>query len=203
MAQSVPSIDNPLRMSAEGFRARQEAGEAAIVAGRPRPEGLGAEQREDPWRPAGLSRTPDRSALAQGSPDPGLLNLTAGSDQRPCGAPAPRTGLHGSLCPARWFRCMAIGRFSGGTEGVPRTRREQPMISADVSRATTPTDARGARLARGLPASQPARRAGPCADRAIESDLGPDLPTQLTASLGGPVRHLILPSPGAVMRADR
>jgi rhodanese-related sulfurtransferase len=31
MAPSVPSIDNPLGMSAEGFRARQEAGEAAIV----------------------------------------------------------------------------------------------------------------------------------------------------------------------------
>jgi rhodanese-related sulfurtransferase len=31
MAPSVPSIDNPLGMSAEGFRARQEAGEVAIV----------------------------------------------------------------------------------------------------------------------------------------------------------------------------
>jgi rhodanese-related sulfurtransferase len=31
MARSVPSIDNPLGMSAEGFRARQEAGEVAIV----------------------------------------------------------------------------------------------------------------------------------------------------------------------------
>jgi rhodanese-related sulfurtransferase len=31
MAQPVPSIDNPLWMSAEGFQARQEAGEVAIV----------------------------------------------------------------------------------------------------------------------------------------------------------------------------
>jgi rhodanese-related sulfurtransferase len=31
MAHSVRSIDNSLGMSAEGFRARQEAGEAAIV----------------------------------------------------------------------------------------------------------------------------------------------------------------------------
>ena len=31
MAQSVPSSDEPLRMSVETFRARQEAGEVAIV----------------------------------------------------------------------------------------------------------------------------------------------------------------------------
>lgn len=31
MAQSVPSSDEPLQMSAETFRTRQEAGEVAIV----------------------------------------------------------------------------------------------------------------------------------------------------------------------------
>ena len=45
----------------------------------PQPEGLGPQRRANSRRPAGLSRDPDRSALAQGSPHPGLLNLTAGS----------------------------------------------------------------------------------------------------------------------------
>jgi rhodanese-related sulfurtransferase len=31
MVQSIPSTNNPLKMSAEDFRARQEAGEAAIA----------------------------------------------------------------------------------------------------------------------------------------------------------------------------
>ena len=31
MAQSIPPTDEPLRMSVETFRGRQEAGEAAVV----------------------------------------------------------------------------------------------------------------------------------------------------------------------------
>jgi hypothetical protein len=65
------------------------------------------------------------------------------------------------------------------------------------------TDPRGARLARGLRAAQPPRRADPCSDRAIDSNSGPDRPTRLTESPGGAIRRPILPSPGTVMRTDR
>jgi hypothetical protein len=70
------------------------------------------------------------------------------------------------------------------------------MNSADVPCAATPTDARGARLARGL-------RADLRSVRAIVSNSGPDRPARLTASPGGVVHHPILPSPGAVTRTDR
>lgn len=120
MAEPIPSTNSPVEMSPEDFRARQEAGQ---------PGRVGPQRREDPGGPAGLSRTPDRSVLAQGSPYPGLLNLTAGSDQRPCGAPAPRTGLHGGPCPARWFRCMASGRLSGQAEGHVVIRRDPRSVA--------------------------------------------------------------------------
>lgn len=122
MPASAQSNDKPLRMSVEAFRVRQEAGGPPIVLDIRGPKDW--DRSEGPRRPAGLSRDPDPSAPAQGSPHPGLLNLTAGSIQRPCGAPAPRAGFHGSLCPARRLRCLAIGRLPGRAERIlPAPRR--------------------------------------------------------------------------------
>ena len=127
-----------------GFPGAAGGGRTVRRAGRPRPERLEPQPCQGSWRPAGLSRDPDRSALAQGSPHLDLLNLTAGSNQRQCGAPTPGKGLHGSLRPARWFRCVAIGRLSGGSERV-RTPTEESADGRDRLACDAPPPGRHGR----------------------------------------------------------
>ena len=108
----------PIRISVADLEARIQAGEVASLFDVRNQSEWDRSDQKIPGASAPGRGDRARSGLVQGSVTGRLLNLTAGSGQRPCGAPAPRPGLHGSLRPARWFRCMAIGWLPGRAKGI-------------------------------------------------------------------------------------
>ena len=115
--------DNPLRISVEDLHARLEAGEPATVFDVRNPN----DWDRSNWKiPGALRPLQGEIALDPRWPRTRLivayLNLTAGSRQRPCGAPAPRPWLHGGIRPAQWISSLGSRKVSGRTERVNQVR---------------------------------------------------------------------------------